>query len=74
MEGRIFFPSIHSEEVMILLRFCSWNREIAGRFNPYYNKEGVKKLEMTVRQEYLQSFTIAVVWKAEVTNVCKERD
>ena len=59
---------------MISLRFYLWNRGIARRFNPYHNKEGVKKLEMTGRQEYLQSFTIAVVWKAEVTNVCKERD
>ncbi len=39
MEERIFFPNPSiSEEVMIPLRLCSWNREIAGRSNPNHNR------------------------------------
>jgi hypothetical protein len=34
-------------------------------------REGVKKLGLPVGQEYLQSFTNAVVLKAEVIRLCK---
>jgi hypothetical protein len=40
---------------------------------PLWKREGVKKLGKPVRQKYLQSFTIAVVWKVEVTSISKQR-
>jgi hypothetical protein len=33
-------------------------------------REGVKKSGLSVGQEYLQSFTNAVIWEAKVTRLC----
>jgi len=38
---------------------------------PLWQREAVKKLGMPVGQEYLQSFTIAVLLKVEVIRLCK---
>jgi hypothetical protein len=38
---------------------------------PFTKGEGVKKSGKPVRQEYLQSFTIAVLWKVEGTSIFK---
>jgi hypothetical protein len=38
MEEKIFLQCFHSEEVMIPLHLCSWNREIAGRLSPNHNR------------------------------------
>jgi len=38
---------------------------------PLWQREGVKKSGMPGGQEYLQSFTIAVLLKVEVIRLCK---
>jgi hypothetical protein len=50
------------------LRENSFTGNTQPRDNPW---EGVKKLGLLVGQEYLQSFTNAVVSKAKVTRLCK---
>ncbi len=37
---------------------------------PFAKGEGVRKLGLSDEQEYLQSFTNAVIWKAKVTRLC----
>jgi hypothetical protein len=41
--------------------------------SPFSNGEGVKKLGKPIRQKYLQSFTIAALWKVEVTSISEQR-
>jgi len=44
---------------------------VSGVIIPLCKREGVKKSGMPVGQEYLQSFTIAVLLKVEVIRLCK---
>jgi hypothetical protein len=37
---------------------------------PCGGRTGMKKLGLSVGQEYLQSFTNAVIWEAKVTRLC----
>jgi len=37
---------------------------------PLRRREGVKKSGRSVRQEHLQSFRNAVIWKVKVTRLC----
>jgi hypothetical protein len=48
--------------------------EKEGReFFPFGEEEGAKKLGKPISQKYLQSFTIAALWKVEVASISKQR-